>query len=141
MDWAFGDTSALIPLCVREASTTVANGLGGKYSKTVWWATCVECGSFARLRRGGTLSSPMEIQAQIRLEHLRRAWREISPTDELRDRAEDHVRRFGLTGADAFQLAAAWIWCTGSPRGRLFIAGDLQLLAAAEELGFSILRT
>jgi predicted nucleic acid-binding protein len=142
MDSAFWDSSSLIPLCVRQASTTAAEAQSEKFLKVVWWGTCVEMqGSFARLGRMGLLTPSMRVQSQFRLDELRRWWREVRPGDPLRDRAEIHVERFGLTGADAFQLAAAWTWCFGSPRGRPFIAGDLELLAAAEELGFLTIRT
>jgi hypothetical protein len=42
-----------------------------------------------------------------------------------------------MTAADAFQLAAAWIWCEGHPHNRTFISGDKQLLDAARKLGFT----
>lgn len=138
MEAAFWDSSSLIPLCVRQVSTSRAEALTETLSKVVWWGASVEMqGSFARLQSMGSLAPTMKIQAQIRLDHMRRLWREVLPTDELRARAEIHVEKFGLTEADAFQLAAAWTWCSGSPRGRPFIAGDKELLRAANELGFT----
>ncbi|HWG20290.1 MAG TPA: type II toxin-antitoxin system VapC family toxin [Terracidiphilus sp.] len=142
MERAFWDSSSLIPLCVRQTSTPAVEALSEKLLKVVWWGACVEIqGSFARLERMGLLPSSMRVQAQVRLDHLRRTWREIEPTYNLRDRAEVHVERFGLTGADAFQLAAAWTWCSGSPHNRPFVSGDRQLIEAAELLGFKIVKT
>jgi len=115
---------------------------GGSYLKVVWWGSSVEMqGAFTRLERSGGLTPAFRVQAQIRLDRLHRTWREIRPNDELRDRAEIHVERFALTAADAFQLAAAWMWTSGSPRGRPFIAGDRQLLESAGQLGFNAIAT
>jgi predicted nucleic acid-binding protein len=60
----------------------------------------------------------------------------VLPSDSLRDEAERLIDRFPLRAADALQLAAALSWCIGRPKGRVFIAGDRQLLDAARELGF-----
>lgn len=142
MEPAFWDSSSLIPLCVRQPSTGSALMQGGSYLKVVWWGSSVEMqGAFTRLERSGGLTPAFRVQAQIRLDRLHRTWREIRPNDELRDRAEIHVERFALTAADAFQLAAAWMWTSGSPRGRPFIAGDRQLLESAGQLGFNAIAT
>lgn len=44
-----------------------------------------------------------------------------------------------LRSADAFQLAAALVWCANRPRNRTFITMDDKLALAAEEAGFSLL--
>lgn len=93
-------------------------------------------GAFARLLKTGSLSPNGHVQALVRLDKLRGSWREVDPTDTLRDRAELFVERFSIKGADSFQLAAAWIWSGGHPHGKPFIAEDLQLLATAVQLGF-----
>jgi hypothetical protein len=33
---------------------------------------------------------------------------------------------------------AAWTWCGGHPRNRVFISGDRRLLEIVEQLGFKI---
>jgi predicted nucleic acid-binding protein len=135
---AFWDLSSLIPLCIRQSTTHIARGLEDRFQKTVWWGTPVEMrGAFARLVRSGQLQSNEQAQALVRLDQVRRTWKEIEPSERLRIRAEDVIDRFSLIGADSFQLAAAWTWCLGSPRGRPFIARDVQLLDAARQLGFS----
>jgi len=93
-------------------------------------------GAFARLVRKQQLTPNQRVQALVRLEQLRRDWLEVEPSEELRDRAESLIDRFPLKGADAFQLAAAWVWCLGRPRNRPFISGHAQLLDAARQLGF-----
>jgi len=103
----------------------------------VWWAAPVEIrGAFTRLIRMGQLTSNQNVGAQVRLQGLRSKWLEISPYPALRDRAESLLDRFPLKAADSLQLAAAILWSSGKPRGRVFLSGDMQLLQAAEALGF-----
>jgi predicted nucleic acid-binding protein len=142
MEPAFWDSSSMIPLCIRQLATPKAQVADARYLKAVWWCAPVEMrGAFARLVRMGQLTPNEQIQALVRLDQLRRDWLEIEPSGELRDRAESLVERFPLKAADAFQLAAAWIWCLGRPRNRPFISGDLQLLDAARRLGFKAIET
>ena len=65
-------------------------------------------------------------------------WREITPSEKLRDRAESLPETYGVKSLDAFQLAAALIWCQEKPKGRLFICDDVQLGAAANQAGFTV---
>lgn len=137
MEPAFWDSSSLVPLCVLQLATSTVEALDATYRKVVWWGAPVEMqGAFARLARVGQLAPNGRVQAQVVLDRLRRAWQEVEPSDELRDRAEQLVDRFPLKVADAFQLAAAWMWCLGRPRNRAFICGDVQLLEAARQVGF-----
>jgi|CZKF01.1.fsa_nt_gi predicted nucleic acid-binding protein len=137
MDDAFWDASALVPLCVRQRTTSVAKALRTQYQMAVWWSTPVEMrGAFARLVRMGQLSPNEYVQAQMRLDSIRSDWRELDPSEKLREQAERLVDRFPLKAADAQQLAAALAWCIGRPKGRVFISGDSQLLDAARQLGF-----
>jgi predicted nucleic acid-binding protein len=137
MEDAFWDSSALVPLYVTQRSTQQVEGLSRKFQVTVWWSTPVEIRSaFARLARMGQLTSNGQVQAQFELDQLRRVWREVQPSEALREQAERLVDRFPLKAADAQQLAAAITWCVGRPMGRAFISGDSQLLDAARQLGF-----
>jgi predicted nucleic acid-binding protein len=137
MEDAFWDTSALIPLCVRQRSTPTVQELSARYEKVVWWSTPVEMRSgFARLVRMGQLLPNEHVQAQVRLDTMRSDWLEIDPSESLREQAERLVDRFPLKAADAQQLAAALTWCLGRTAGRAFISGDSQLLDAARQLGF-----
>ena len=76
--------------------------------------------------------------ANRRLMLLRKIWREIQPTNLLRDRAETCLERHELRAADAFQLAAALVWCNEKPKNRAFLCRDLRLREAARHQGFSI---
>lgn len=141
MEPAFWDSSSLVPLCVQQQATPIAEALSKSYGIFVWWAAPVEVlGAFTRLIRMGQLNSTGHVQAQVVLEELRRNWREMRPNDEIRAHAERLLDRFPLRSADALQLAAALAWCSGRPRNRAFISGDVQLLDAAGQLGFLAIR-
>jgi len=137
MEDAFWDASALVPLCVIRQASPATHALNAHYRMTVWWSTPIEMrGAFARLVRMGQLSPNELVQAQVRLDKMRFDWREVEPSEPLREQAERLVDRFPLKAADAQQLASALIWCMGRPKGRAFISGDGQLLDAALQLGF-----
>jgi predicted nucleic acid-binding protein len=139
MDYAFWDASALVPLCVTQRATPVVEALSAQFRMAVWWSTPVEIrGAFARLVRMGQLTPNGLVQAQVTLEGLRSVWREVDPSEQLREQAERLVDRFPLKAVDAQQLAAALVWCIGRPRGRVFVSGDSQLLDAARQLGFQV---
>lgn len=138
MEYAFWDSSALVPLCVKQQTTPAVEALAAKYRMMIWWAAPVEMQSaFARLLRMGQLSNREHVEAQISLENLRSGWREVAPNAALREQAERLVDRIPLRSADAFQLSAALAWRLGKPRGKAFISGDVQLLEAARQLGFN----
>jgi predicted nucleic acid-binding protein len=94
--------------------------------------------AFERLLRSNQLTVREHAAAGVRLEKLRRGWRELQPSEALRSQAETFLRSYPLKAADALQLAAAWIWCSGGPQNGVFISGDVQLLDAARQAGFQI---
>ena len=137
MEWAFWDTSALVPLCVRQQATPLARQLVARHQMVVWWATPVEVRSaFSRLARMHELTAAEFMQAQARLERLRHGWREIQPSDPLRAHAESLLDRHQLRAGNSLQLAAACVWASPQLAGRPFISGDQQLLEAARRMGF-----
>jgi len=104
-----------------------------------WWGTPVEARSaFARLTRGGLLMTPQHAKAVTLLEQLRRTWDEILPTETVRVLAESLPDRYGLRAGDAWQLAAALVWCRERPRKRPFVCMDKRLAKAALDLGFTV---
>jgi predicted nucleic acid-binding protein len=138
MEPAFWDSSALVPLCVLQQATLMAENMSRKYEVVVWWAAPAEISSaFSRLSRMSQLAVAGQAQAHHVLDRLRAQWTEISPATSLRNQAERLLDRFPLKAADALQLAAAMTWCGGHPRGRAFLSGDAQLLEAARQLGFN----
>jgi predicted nucleic acid-binding protein len=92
--------------------------------------------AFERLQRMRQSTTAEHRGAIARLERLRKSWRELAPTEELRIEAETLLSRFPLKGADALQLAAAITWSGSQPKGRVLISADAQLLDAARQLGF-----
>ncbi len=136
---AFWDTSALIPLCVKQQPTAALRELLEQHEIAVWWATSVEMRSaFERLLRMGQLTQAEHIAAGIRLEILRCGWRELQPTEALRAQAEIFLTSYPLKAADSLQLAAAWTWCSGDVQLCTFVSGEAQLLDAARQVGFQI---
>ena len=77
-------------------------------------------------------------QASARLGALRRAWREVAPSAQLRETAFRFVRAYPLRAADTLQLAAA-INAAGRQPGPLsFVSLDRRLNTAASAKGFPI---
>ncbi|MCX5815021.1 MAG: type II toxin-antitoxin system VapC family toxin [Proteobacteria bacterium] len=137
----FWDSSAIIPLCLKEpASDTMKDILSGDEDIVVWWATRVECTSaLARCRREGTLKNEDELKTKAVLTMLSKTWSEIQPGELMRQRAERLLMVHPLRAADAFQLAAALIWAQESPSGLHIICLDQNLREAAAKEGFSVL--
>ncbi|MBS1800599.1 MAG: type II toxin-antitoxin system VapC family toxin [Acidobacteria bacterium] len=138
---AFWDSSALIPLCVQEQTSNPARTLAKQFAPVVWWATAVEIHSaITRLHRGGGLNDASKQAALDRLLVISHGWREILPSDKLRDQAESLLDTYSMRAADSLQLAAAMVWCQQKPARRTFIAGDVRLCEAASQAGFTVIR-
>jgi uncharacterized protein len=139
---AFWDTSGIVPLCSLQSQSAPARQHARVYSRqVVWWATPVEAlSAFHRLSREGQLTREGLRQALARLEYLRGRWSEIQPSEEARHNAERLLATHKLRAADAFQLAAALVWCGNRTRGRVFIGAESSLADAAETEGFTVIR-
>lgn len=72
--------------------------------------------AFERLLRMGQLTAPEHAAAGLRLNRLRRGWRELQPGEPLRSQAEIFLGQHPLKAANALQLAAAWVWSSGAPQ-------------------------
>jgi len=138
---AFWDSSALIPLLVRQIGSARARQLLRIHSKpVVCWLTLVELNSaLARLIREGALKPAGRDVALGQLAGLEAVWVEVSPTVEVRTLAADLPYRYNLRAADALQLASALVWSGGRPRGRAFVTLDERLAEAARSSGFKVL--
>ncbi len=134
---AFWDSSALVPLCVRQRLTPGAIALYKQYEVVVWWATPVEIASaLARLLRMGQLDSNQWRKAQELALDLATFWSEIQPSDSLRAKATELVTLYDLRAGDSLQLAAALEWCDQNPQGQVFLTADQKLRDAALLSGF-----
>ncbi len=137
----YWDSSAILPLCVRETPTDFVRHLIDRDRQmAVWWGTLVECESaLARRRRQGGWTDIADREGRIQLLDLASAWHSIDPSAAVRDRAVRLVRVHPLTAADAFQLAAALMWGGGDPvAGMEFVTLDERLARAARLEGFTV---
>ena len=103
---AFWDSSALVPLCVRQGITPRAIALYKTHDAAVWWAAPVEIASaLARLVRMKELDSDDWTKARKLAKRLADAWSVIQPSNALRAKSIQLVERHDLRAADSFQLA------------------------------------
>jgi predicted nucleic acid-binding protein len=137
----FWDSSAIVPLCVREANTGIIKWvLETDEEMVVWWATRLEClSAMMRRQREGSLATEAEQKARSVLDTLAAGWSEVQPTEILRRRAERLIAVHPLRSADAFQLAGALVWAQDSPQGFEMVCLDRSLREAAYREGFTVL--
>ena len=129
-----------MPLCVQELATPGAASRLRDFVPVTWWGTLVEVqGAICRLHREKAINDIGKKTATLRLEALRNGWREISPSDELREVAFGVLDDFPLKAADSLQVAAALIWCDERPARRNFVCADYTLSNAAKSIGFSVI--
>ena len=83
---SFWDSSALVPLVVREPRSEELQSLhSGDERFTVWWGTVVECvAAAARRRREGRIKPEAEVAARRGLDELAQSWIEMAPSLILR---------------------------------------------------------
>jgi predicted nucleic acid-binding protein len=137
---AFWDTSAIVPLCCFQDKSQELRNLRRKYEVVAWWATSIEANSaLKRLVSQNLISQNAYAQAFQRLEIQKDTWREILPTEKVRELAKNLIETQNLRSLDALQLASALIWCFEKPKGRIFICCDDKLSKAAEKIGFNVL--
>ena len=132
----FWDSSALVPLVLKQPRTQRARQLFEEDAEpVVWWGSALECASaIARLHRGH-LTRKEEQEARALLDALRSSWFEVQPGDGVREQALRLLRLHPLRAADALQLAAALEWA-GAPTAGAFVTFDDRLRDAAQREGF-----
>jgi len=137
----FWDSSAIIPLCLKEQmSETVKRLIKADEDIVVWWVTRVEClSALSRRRREGVLDNNSELKVKAILSALSEEWSEVQPSEPVRQRAERLLAIHPLRSADAFQLAAALIWAQENPQGLEIVCLDQNLREAGHKEGFTLL--
>ena len=137
---SFWDSSALVPLCTNEPRSILAGKLWKQFPEHfVWWETSVEiCSALARLERENKLNAQKRLKAEHRLNILEKIWTEIEPEPRIKELSRTFPATHGLKAADSLQFAAALIWCKETPKNKDFVSGDVKLLKAAEDVGFTI---
>lgn len=137
----FWDTSAIVPLLVREASSPAVRDLAGSGRRmVVWWGTRTEAlSAVARREREGVLSAGAADGIRERLGVLTRSWGEVIPGEDVRGHADRLLLRHPLRAADALQLGAALTLVGGAPDGSVaFACLDARLRSAARREGFGL---
>jgi uncharacterized protein len=105
----------------------------------VWWGTEIECfSSIARREREGAPFREVA-RALERLDSLTAAWRELQPTERVRQTAKRLLRVHKLRAADALQVAAALVAAEDHPASLEFVSLDARLIDAARREGFAVL--
>lgn len=137
----FWDTSALVPLFVRQPHTPFARAALVEDPETVlWWGTGVEYESaLQRLLREAVLDAGEIATAREAFSPLRDGAVEVGPSEEVRSRAVRLLGEHPLRAADAFQLAAALTWVGDRASGDGFVSFDDRLRKAARSEGFEVL--
>lgn len=140
IDFAFWDTSGIVPLCCFQPTSQTLRALRRKYKIVAWWASLIEGQSaLKRLFEGKQISQTAYAEAAKRLQILSETWREILPTEKVRETAKNLIESENLRTLDALQLAAALVWCFEKPKGKVFICCDDKLSEAARKFGFTVL--
>ena len=136
----FWDSSALVPLLVRQRATGRMRSLYRSDSGVLaWWGAAVECESaISRLEREGLLRRRSAAAARARLDRFAATWHEVQPSERLRENARRFLRVHDLRAADAFQLAAASAAAEGRPGALAVVCLDDRLSAATEREGFPL---
>jgi predicted nucleic acid-binding protein len=137
----FWDSSAVVPLLIPETTTAAMSELLSADSDlTVWWASAVECASaLGRKGRAAAVRAVKLSEAYDLLEEFAASWSEVPPSDRVRAFALRFARVHDLSGADAFQLAAATVASDETPDALELVTLDERLAEAAALEGFRVL--
>ncbi|MGI9115633.1 MAG: PIN domain-containing protein [Chthoniobacterales bacterium] len=134
----YWDTSALVPLVLKESTSAFNRRLADQLGVVTWWGSYIECvAAITRQAREG--ASPPQIAESFRmLEQLASEWTEVAANEELRRAAVRALRTHRLRWSDALQLGAAMVASRFEPPRVRFVTHDLRLRAAAELEGFMV---
>lgn len=137
----FWDTSALLPLCLKEPQTEKVQGLVHQDGDlVVWWGALIEgYSALARLRREQILTGEEEMQSRQVFLRLSSQWTEVRPSNLVRDQASRVLLLHPLRAADALQLAAALVWAGSQIPSLEFVCLDQRLREAASREGFQVI--
>lgn len=137
----FWDGSALVPVCLTDASSAeTIRWFEEDPAPAIWWTTPVEAHSaITRVLRDRRIDRADATDALERLRQVRSLLEEVAPIDEIRTRAIRLLAAHRLRAADALQLAAALFWCEEQPSGETFVCLDKRLREAARQEGFTLL--
>jgi predicted nucleic acid-binding protein len=137
----FWDSSALVPLVIREISSKQMRSLIATDARiVVSIITPVEVQSALwRRRHHDELSVDQHATAEEAFAKLSESWSEIDDIFAARQVALDLIKRHVLRAADALQLAAALIAASDDLSHLPFVTLDHDLADAARAEGFPVL--
>ena len=136
----FWDTSAVVPLVVRQSASVSADRWYAEDPDVVIWTlTTIEITSALwRLRREEALTEADVRAAELRTEELASGSFLVADADSVKPLAVRLLRVHALRAADALQLGAALVWSGGRPHGKTLHTLDERLALAARREGFNV---
>jgi predicted nucleic acid-binding protein len=137
----FWDSSALIPLLIRETTSDVLRALVLVDAEiAASFLTRLEVASALwRRDHNNELSADEHAAADDAFEKLNESSSEIGDIVGAREIALELITRHALRSGDAIQLASALIACAYDPASLPFVTLDNALAAAARAEGFIVL--
>ena len=137
----FWDSSAIVPLLVREPNTSQAEDyLKSDTDILVWCLTELEATSAINRRlRSGEINFGHFRAAEARLKRLADSWDQILFTNKLMQLSARLLRTHPLRTADSLQLAAALVAGRTNPSQVRFYSYYEKLNEAAEREGLTVL--
>lgn len=134
---AYFDTSAIIPLIIDEASTSLCTRVWNESARivSVRLLYAEARAALARAERLGRLTRPQLMRAIAELDSLVNEVDHIEVSAQLAYAAGELAQLHGLRGYDAVHLAAA---IAVADRDLVLITGDGSLAAAAAAVGLSV---
>ena len=136
----FWDSSALVPLLVRQGGSAEADRWLAEDAEVVTWTlTSVEIVSaLRRLVRDGELGEREARRAEDLAGSVLERTHVVTDVERVKSIAIRLLRVHALRAADALQLAAALVWADGVPGGSVLHTHDRRLATAAEREGFEV---
>ena len=136
----FWDTSAVVPLLIRQSASARADRWYSEDSAiAIWTLSTIEITSALwRLRREESLKEGSVRTAEMRADELAAASYIVADVDSVKSVAVRLLRVHPLRAADALQLGAALVWAGGQPSGKTLLTLDERLTVAARREGFDV---
>jgi predicted nucleic acid-binding protein len=137
----FWDSSALVPIFLKEAATPEVEGWrAADPAITTWMMTRVEVlAAIARKKRERPDMVALWNRAARDVNEVSLRWVEIYDAVAARLHAERLVMEHPLRTADALQLGAALVAADGDPQSLELVTLDRRLAEAARREGFPVL--
>ena len=137
----FWDSSAILPLIVKESTTQFLLALKKSDDEmVVGWGTETEClSALARREREGGLDRAAVSLAEGNLAKILSRSYEVQPTTEVRRIARRLLMTHPLRAADALQLASALFFSGIQVPELPFVTLDKNLASSAGKEGFSLI--